>query len=98
MLHVRIPLLIAGNTPFSGSTTSWPGGQGIFQASSSNWNGATISLQFIGPDGSTLITAGTGTTFTANNAGVFYLHPCQIVATVTGSPTAAYASAERLPV
>lgn len=104
MLHVKIPLLIAGNVPYqssgpSGTTsTSWPGGQGIFSAVSSNWNGATISLQFLGPDGATLVTAGTGTTFTANNAGIFYLPPCQIVATVTGSPTAAYATAERLPV
>jgi len=74
----------------------WPGGIGVF-AVVGTFGGATISLQFIGPDGLTLIDAGTATTLTAAGAGVFYLPPGPIVATITGGAAdAIYASASRV--
>lgn len=63
---------------------SWPGGIGVFSAEGT-WNGATLTLQFVGPDGATLITAGSATTLTANGAGVFYLPKCLLQATVSSA-------------
>jgi hypothetical protein len=61
----------------------WPGGGGVFKAVGT-FGGATISLQFLGPDATTWIDAGQATTLTANGAGVFYLPRGQIRAAVTG--------------
>lgn len=75
----------------------WPGGIGAFKASASAWNSASVSLQVLGPDGSTWITAGTNTTCAANCAGIFYLDAGQIRAVVSGgTPTALYASAAQV--
>lgn len=77
---------------------AWPGGQGVFIVDGT-FGGGTVTLQFVGPDGSTLITAGAATTFTANGAGVFYLPQCKIQATVTGATGASlYAKAQVLPI
>ncbi len=70
----------------------WPGGVGTFTAVSSSWSGGTATLQYLGPDGATWITAGTNTTCTANCGGVAYLPPTQIKVVVSGSPTALYAN------
>jgi hypothetical protein len=80
---------------FSANTTYfWPGGIGVFAASSSSWNSATVTLEWVGPDGATLIVAGTNTTCTANCNGVFYLPAGKIEAVVSGgTPTALYAAA-----
>lgn len=67
----------------TGAQVTWPGGAGVF-AVSGTWNGATVTLQFVGPDG-TLVTAGTATTLTANGAGVFYLPRGLIQATMSGA-------------
>jgi hypothetical protein len=72
------------NASVTGPQVNWPGGIGVF-AVVGTWNGATVTLQFLGPDGTTLMTAGTGTTFTANGAGVFYLPKATIKATITGA-------------
>jgi hypothetical protein len=51
------------------------------------FNGATIKLQMLGPDGSTLLdVSASQTNFTANGAGVVDLPPCTIQMTVTGGP------------
>jgi hypothetical protein len=82
------PINAAGQTTggaVSNGLIDCPGGIMVF-AAAGTFNGATINLQFLGPDGSTLITAGTQTTLTAAGAGVAYLPPCQVQATVTGGP------------
>lgn len=76
----------------------WPGGQGVFSCVGT-FSGATVTLNFLGPDGATLIAVGTNTTLTAAGAGLFYLHPCQIIASVSGgSPSGLYARADRVPI
>ena len=76
----------------------WPGGQGLF-AVAGTFNGATIKLQYILPDGVTLVDAGAATTFTAAGGGLFTLPPGPIQATVTGGPPAGvFAAASRIPV
>lgn len=73
------------NGAASGSQKTWPGGYGMFSAVGT-WNGATVTLQFVGPDGTSLVTAGTGTTFTANNGGVFFLPRGTLIqATITNA-------------
>lgn len=85
------------NGAASSAKTAWPGGMGVFTVVGT-FGGATVSLQFVGPDGTTLIDAGLGTTLTANGAGVFYLPPCPIQATVTGGPPSGiYAHVARVP-
>lgn len=85
------------NASQTGTRFQWAGGQGLF-AAAGIFGGATVSLQFLGPDGQTLITAGTNTTLTSSGGGIFYLPPCQIQATVTGgTPSGLYATAARIP-
>jgi hypothetical protein len=92
---VHVSLLVNGSA--SGSPTFWPGGIGVFTAIGT-FNGATVKLQFQGPDGSTLLDAGAATTLTAAGAGVFYLPPCNIQATVVGGPPSGIqAAADRVP-
>jgi len=96
MLSAHVELLI--NAAASGPLTFWPGGMGMFSAVGT-FSGGTVNLQFQGPDGSTLVTAGGNTTLTAPGAGIFYLPPCQIQATITGGPPSGiYAAADRIPI
>ena len=70
----------------------WPGGIGSFMVVGT-WGGATISLQYKAPDGSTFVDVGTDTTLTANGGGNFELPSCVIKATVSGGPpSGVYAS------
>jgi hypothetical protein len=85
---------------FNGTASSalfdCPGGLMVF-AAAGTFGGATVSLQFLGPDGVTLITAGAQTTLTSAGAGVAYLPPCMVQATVTGGPPSGmYASIARV--
>lgn len=84
----------------NGSATSswyqWPGGTGVFQVAGT-FNGATIKLQFMGPDNSTAIDVGVEVTLTAAGMGGFVLPPGPIRASVTGSPSGIYAVAARVP-
>lgn len=95
MLAAHVPLL---NTQLaSGTPVTWPGGQGIFSAVGT-FGGATVKLQFVGPDGTTFIDAGAATTLTAPGGGVFYLHPCQIQGVIVGgAPSGIIAAADRVP-
>lgn len=73
---------------------SWKGGVGVF-AVVGTFTGATVTLQFLGPDSATWVTAGSATTLTAVGAGVFYLPACQIRALISGGPpSGVYATAE----
>lgn len=90
--------VLPANSAASGPQVRWPGGMGVF-AVVGTWGSATVTLQFVGPDGVTLITAGTSTTLTANGAGMFYLPAGKIQATVTGATgtTSLMASATPMP-
>lgn len=89
-------LLITNGTASSG-LVDWPGGRAVF-AVVATFNGATIKLQMLGPDGSTLLDVSPSqTNLTANGAGVVDLPPCQVQATVVGGPPAGvYASLARV--
>ena len=88
-----MPTLLS-NASATGSAAAWPGGKGVF-ALAGTVGGATITLQYLGPDGSTWLTAATATTLTAVGLGVFELPNGQIRALVAaGTPSGLYASAE----
>jgi hypothetical protein len=76
--------VVLSNAATSSSLVSWPGGIGVFSAVGT-WNGATLTLEFIGPDGVTLVPAGTATTMTANGAWTFYLPKCLLKAVMSGA-------------
>ncbi len=80
----------------SSGAQQWNGGIGEFTATSSNWNSATATLEFLGPDGVTYVAAGSNTTCTANCTGVFYLPPGTIKVSISGTPTALYAAAAQV--
>lgn len=82
----------------TGAPADWPGGQGLFTADCTTFNGATIKLQYLGPDNSTWIDGGAATTLTASGSGIFYLPPCKIrCAIITAVPsTGVSANAARI--
>ena len=82
----------------TGSPADWPGGQGVFVVVCTTFNGATIKLQFLGPDNATWIDAGAATTLTSSGAGVFNLHPCKIRCSVSAAvpSTGVWAQANRV--
>jgi hypothetical protein len=85
----RVDLLINGSA--TGNAVIWPGGRGLFTVAGT-FGGATVSLQYLGPDGTTWLTAGTYTTLTANGGGIFDLPEGQLRANVAGgTPSALYA-------
>lgn len=84
------------NAAATGSDFQWPGGKGHF-AAAGTFNGASVSLQFLGPDATTWITPA-GATLTSADVVVFELGPCQIRASVAGGPPSGmYANAVRIP-
>lgn len=89
-----MPQLLS-NATATGDWEQWDGGIGAFSAAGT-FSGATVKLQFLGPDGSTAIDVGSDTTLTAAGAGGFVLPPCRIRAAITGSPTGMYAQADKV--
>lgn len=88
-----MPQLLS-NASATGSAAQWDGGLGVF-AIAGTFGGATVSLQFLGPDGSTWIDVGSDTTFTSAGGSVFVLPPARIRASVSGgSPSGLYGQAE----
>ncbi len=89
-----IKLIVNGTA--SGALTQWPGGQGLFSLVGT-LGGATVTLQFLGPDGVTMLPV-TGVSLSANGSALFTLPPCQIQGVVTGgtSPTGIYATASQV--
>ena len=82
------------NGSATGSPALWAGGSGVF-AVVGTFGGATVKLQFLGPNGTTWIDVG-GTTVMTAAGGAGFVLPCgQIRGAVTGgSPSGIYASAE----
>lgn len=87
---------LLSNAAATGASSYWRGGRGMF-AAAGTFNGATVKLQFLGPDGSTWIDAGTNTTLTAAGGGIFDIPPSQIRGAVSGGPPSGmYATAARV--
>jgi len=85
--------VLLSNASATGTAVAWPGGKGTVSVSGT-FGGATLTLQYLGPDGVTWLTAGTLTTFTAAGAANFEAAPGSIRMAVSGgSPSALYATA-----
>lgn len=81
-------LTLLSNASATGSSAIWFGGRGLFTASAT-FSGATIQLDYLGPDGATWLAAGTNTTLTANGGGIFELPAGQIRCSISGGPPSA---------
>ena len=82
-MSLRLDLL--SNASATGSAVAWPGGSGSFMCAGT-FGGATVTLQFLGPDGTTYLAMGTDTTLTANGGGNFFIAPCTLRCLVAGGP------------
>lgn len=93
MASTSLPLLdnVTGGG-ISGSSHIWPGGEGIFSAAGT-FGGGTVRLQFLGPNESTWIDAGSSAFISVAGGCVFSLAPGLIRATIAGSSSAMYAKA-----
>jgi hypothetical protein len=89
---------LLANSSATGPQALWGGGIGVFMCVGT-WGGATVTLEYIGPDGATLVVAGTATTLTANGGGVFYLPSTNIQAVISssGATTSLTCSAGSVP-
>ena len=84
------------NASATGAWKTWIGGAGVFTAVGT-FGGATVKLQYQGPDGSTAIDMGDDTTLSAAGGGGFIFPPGQIRAAVSGgAPSGLYAQAEQV--
>lgn len=84
------------NASVTGSAVDWTGGSGVFVAAGT-FGGATVTLQYLGPDAATWIAMGTDTTLTAAGGGAFMFPPGRIRAAVSGgSPSGLYAQADEI--
>lgn len=87
-----MPALLS-NASATGSAVQWDGGRGVFSLAGTV-GGATITLQYLGPDGSTWLTAATA--LTAVGLEAFELPPGRIRALVAGgAPSGLYADANQ---
>ena len=81
------------NASTTGPAVQWDGGRGVFSVAGTI-SGATVTLQYLGPDGSTWLTAATG--LTAVGLVAFELPPGRIRALVaSGTPSGLYADANQ---
>lgn len=88
-----LPLLY--NAAVTGSRFQWPGGKGLF-AVAGTFSGATVTLNILGPDGSTMLAAAAG--LTAAGSTLIELPPCVVQAGVaSGTPSGLYATFSRVP-
>lgn len=86
-------ITLLSNASATGSAASWAGGEGAFVVVGT-LSGATVTLQTLGPDGSTWVAVGDDAALDAAGACGFSLPPCQIRAAVSGgSPSGLYARA-----
>lgn len=92
-------VILLANAAATGAAVQWPGGRGFFTVVATFGPGS-VSLQYLGANGTTWITAsdvaGAAATLTANGGVLFELPPGSIRAAVTTS-TAVYANAARIP-
>jgi len=89
-------MMLLSNASATGSAAQWGGGTGMF-ACVGTFGGATVTLQFLGPDESTWVAMGADTTLTAAGGALFTCAPGRIRAAVSGgAPSALYANAEQV--
>ena len=87
---------LLNNASATGAAVQWDGGIGAFSVAGT-FGGATVTMQWLGPDGTTYLDVGTDTTLTAAGAGAFVLPPCKIRALVaSGTPSGLYAQADKV--
>lgn len=79
------------NASATSATEQWGGGRGILVATAT-WGGGSVTLQFLGPDGSTWLTGATA--LTANGFVLFELPPCRYRIAIA-TATAVYAQVEQ---
>jgi len=90
----RIDLL--QNASATGTAKSWAGGRGAF-AVAGTFGGATVTLQILGPDGTTWIGLGTDAALTAAGIVGFECPAGQLRAAVSGgSPSGLHAQVASL--
>lgn len=90
-----MPALLS-NASATGSAAAWPGGTAFFDVVGT-FGGATVSLQFLGPDGTTWMSFGAGSDFTAAGCAVVMSRPGQVRAAVSGgAPSGLYATIEQV--
>lgn len=91
-MYQRVDLLTDATA--TGDAKSWQGGKGAFLVAGDP-DGGTVSLQILGPDGSTWLDVSADTTLDAAGAAGFWLPQGQIRAEVDGgsSPSGLYAIA-----
>lgn len=84
------------NASATGAQLNWPGGKGHFSAAGT-FNGASVMLQALAPDGATWISLA-GATLVSADLVVFELGPIPVRALVSGGPPSGmYANAVRIP-
>lgn len=89
-------MMLLSNASATGSEYQWGGGAGVF-ACVGTFGGATVTLQYLAPDGSTWVAMGADTTLTAAGGGRFVFPPGRIRAAVSGgAPSGLYANAEQV--
>lgn len=96
-MYQRVDLLSNGSA--TGSGQRWDGGRGSFLVNGT-FDGETVTLQVLGPDGTTYVDVGTDAALTANGVANFDLPQGMIRAAVStggGSPTGLYAIAVSIP-
>ena len=94
-LSTNLPLIVNGST--SSAQSAWAGGAGFFGCVGT-FSGATVTLQYLGPDGATLLTVGASTTLTTNGGATFSLPRVKVQATVSGgAPSGLYCTAWSIP-
>lgn len=87
-----MPVLLS-NASATGSAVQWGGGRGVVSLAGTV-GGATITLQYLGPDETTWLTGATA--LTAVGLGTFELPPGRIRALVSGgAPSGLYCSADQ---
>jgi hypothetical protein len=103
MLHTASVELLA-NATATGDWKQWPGGRGFFVVIATDFDGESVALQMLGPDGLTPVdvmdVGGNVATLSANGGVLFELPPCPIRAAVStggGTTVAIYARADRIP-
>lgn len=88
----RNPILSAANA--SSGLVDWQGGEGLFTVEGT-FGGATVSLQYLGPDGVTMIAVGASTTVTAAASVLFTLPRAAIQVAITGGSGVSITSSVR---
>jgi hypothetical protein len=78
------PVVFISNNKLTSAVLTWPGGQGFYNCVGT-WAGATVTLNFVGADGTTQTAVGASTTLSANGFTLFTLPRIGLQAVVTGA-------------